>query len=64
MLGCIADAESDAIQIDPAESEAARGFSREQIAAALAGGPDEPHLPPALSIAHQLLRAWLEGSLR
>jgi NAD+ diphosphatase len=63
MLGCIADAESDAVHVDPAEIEDARWFSRDQIGAALAGGSGEPKLPPPFSIAHQLLRAWLEGSL-
>jgi NAD+ diphosphatase len=63
MLGCIADAQSDAVHIDPAEIEDARWFSRDEIRAALAGGPGEPRLPPPFSIAHQLLRAWLEGSL-
>jgi NAD+ diphosphatase len=64
MLGCIADAESDAIEIDRAEIEDARWFTREAIADALAGGTGEPKLPPPMSIAHRLLRAWLEGSLR
>jgi NAD+ diphosphatase len=63
MLGCVADAESEAIRIDPTELEDARWFTREAIRASLAGGVGLPMIPPPLSIAHQLLRAWIEGQL-
>jgi NAD+ diphosphatase len=63
MLGCIADAESDAIRIDPAEIEDARWFTRDEIRAALEGRPGPLSVPPAFSIAHQLLRAWIGGAL-
>ena len=63
MLGCVADAESEAIRVDPAELEDARWFTREEIVAALAGSPGPLMVPPPFSIAHQLLRAWIEGSI-
>lgn len=64
MLGCIADAESEAVRVDPAELEDARWFTLAQVRASLAGGRGEPGLPPPLAIAHQLLRAWSAGELR
>ena len=63
MLGCIADALSEAIRIDPAELEDARWFTREEIAAALAGAAGPLMVPPPFSIAHQLLRAWIGGTI-
>ena len=63
MLGCIADAESEAIRVDPAELEDARWFTQGEIRAALDGRPGPLSVPPAFSIAHQLLRAWIGGTL-
>ncbi|HVH16909.1 MAG TPA: NAD(+) diphosphatase [Myxococcota bacterium] len=63
MLGCIADALSETIRIDPAELEDARWFTREEIAAALAGAAGPLMVPPPFSIAHQLLRAWIGGAI-
>jgi NAD+ diphosphatase len=63
MLGCVADAESEAIRIDPAELEDAQWFTRDAIRASLVGGGGVPQVPPPFSIAHQLLRAWCDGEL-
>ncbi len=60
MIGCIAEAESEAIQIDPAEIEEARWFSLEEVRAALAGSTDPLAVPPPFAIAHHLIRAWAE----
>ena len=63
MLGFIADAESEDIRIDPAGLEDAQWFTRDAIRASLAGGGGLPQIPPPMSIAHQLLRAWSDGEL-
>ncbi len=66
MIGCHALADDPAITIDPAELEDARWFARADVAAALAGesGDDGIQIPPALAIAHQLMRWWLERGSR
>jgi NAD+ diphosphatase len=60
MLGCVAQAESEAIAIDPAEIEEARWFSRDALRAALAGRKSDLTIPPPFAIAHHLIRAWVE----
>jgi NAD+ diphosphatase len=60
MIGCHADAESPGLKIDTAELEDARWFSRDEVRAALAGGPDAPfQAPPPAAIARTLLERWL-----
>ncbi|RKF14600.1 NAD(+) diphosphatase [Roseovarius spongiae] len=63
MLGCIGEALSDAITIDPLEIEHAMWVPREEIAAAFAG--QHPTLAPARpgAIAHFLLRNWLADTM-
>lgn len=61
MLGCLAEAESEAIQVDRSELEDAAWFDRATLRAALAAACDELIVPPALAIAHQLMRAWADG---
>jgi NAD+ diphosphatase len=61
MIGCHAFADSAELDIDTTELEEADWFSREEIAAAMAGGEDGRLAPPpSVAIAHQLLRWWLE----
>lgn len=60
MLGCVADALTTAITIDPEEIETARWVPRAELAAAIAGRADFT-LPPPLAIAHHLIRHWLDG---
>ncbi len=65
MIGCYAHAKAREITLDPHELEDARWFTRPEIADMVANaGPDESllRMPPPLSIAHQLARAWLEES--
>lgn len=60
MLGCHALTEGLELNIDTAELEDARWFSREEVAAAVKGSPDasfEP--PPRTAIARTLLEHWL-----
>ncbi len=58
MLGCIAEAETSEVTIDPGELEQARWFPREVVRAALAQESQELLVPPAMAIAHHLMRAW------
>lgn len=58
MIGCIAEGESAAIEVDPAELEEARWFSRDALRAALDGRRDDLWVPPPFAIAHHLIRAW------
>lgn len=61
MLGCHAYTTSDALKVDTTELEEAHWFTREEIAAAMAGDEDGRLLtPPSVAIAHQLLKWWLE----
>lgn len=61
MIGCWGYAETFDIHLDPFELEDAKWFSRLQIASMVANWQDREQLrmPPPLSIAHQLARAWL-----
>lgn len=64
MVGCWGEALSDRIVIDPVELVEARWAPREEIQAMLEGRhPDGHELPPPLSIAHTLIRAFAEGKL-
>lgn len=63
MLGCAGEALGDAITIDPAELEAARWVTREEMVEVMGGR--HPELRPARkgAIAHFLIRAWLADAL-
>jgi NAD+ diphosphatase len=63
MLGCLGEALSEALRVDHSELEDARWFSRDEVRAALAGAPGPLGVPPPMAIAHQLMRAWVEGLL-
>jgi len=59
MLACLAEATSEALDIDHAELADARWVSRAQVRAALVGAPDASlMLPPPLAVAHHLLYLW------
>lgn len=63
MIACVAEAESDRIQIDPSELEAAMWVDRDGVAAALAYEASAPFVPPPhYAIAHSLMRLWLNGA--
>lgn len=63
MIGCLAEATSRDIVIDPNELEAARWFGRDEVAQMLARAhPDGLFAPPPVAIAHHLIRAFLEGA--
>ncbi|MGL4811596.1 MAG: NAD(+) diphosphatase [Beijerinckiaceae bacterium] len=61
MIGCLAEAENDAITIDPHELVDARWFSRDETAAMLEQRhPDGLQCPPSIAIAHHLMRQWVD----
>ncbi|NNL65572.1 MAG: NAD(+) diphosphatase [Myxococcales bacterium] len=60
MIGCIAEALSEEITIDPAELEDARWFTRDALRAALAGDGSALIVPPRFAVAHHLIRAWVD----
>jgi NAD+ diphosphatase len=63
MMACIADADGDALTIDPNELEDAIWVDRAGVEAALAGSSDAPFLaPPHFAIAHTLLTRWARGA--
>ena len=60
MIGCSATALDRDLTIDYTELDDARWFSREEVAASLAGDPAAPFLPPPKwAIARTLLEHWL-----
>jgi NAD+ diphosphatase len=60
MLGCHARALGDDLTIDFTELDDARWFTRDDIAAAIAGEPDAAfQAPPRFAIARTLLDDWL-----
>ena len=59
MLGCYAEAASDAFRIDGHEIEDARWLTRNEVRARLAHEvEDAMKLPVAIAIAHHLIRDW------
>lgn len=61
MIGCLAMADSRELAVDESELEDARWFSRAEVAEAMARGAEADSFvpPPAVAIAHMLLRWWL-----
>ena len=70
MIGCHADATSTDIEVDRDEIGDAQWFTRDEVAQALAATDAgvEPSggagfgVPPPFTIAHQLIRAWVEAA--
>ena len=60
MIGCHAEVEHMDFQVDEKELAEARWFSREELKQAMAGN-SELMVPPAMAIAHQLIKAFVEG---
>jgi NAD+ diphosphatase len=61
MIGCFAQAADTDIVIDTTELEDARWFTRDEVAAMLAGThADKLGAPKAYAIAHHLLKAYVE----
>jgi NAD+ diphosphatase len=60
MLGCVAEALTSEIRVDPAELDDARWFSRDALRAAIEGRSSDVSVPPPFAIASHLIRAWVE----
>lgn len=58
MIGCLGEALSTEIQIDPLELEHAEWFDRATVREALAGRSRKLVVPPSLALAHHLIREW------
>jgi NAD+ diphosphatase len=67
MIGCLGEAVSEEITIDPEEMAEVRWFEREEVRAMVARSrtdapvPNETTLPPPLAIGHQIARRWAFG---
>lgn len=61
MFGLVAEAESDAITLDPAELEDARWISRDELGQVMLGTHATLRAPRAGSIAGWLMAGWLAG---
>ncbi|MGB7656128.1 MAG: NADH pyrophosphatase, partial [Novosphingobium sp.] len=60
MIGCHSFTDNPELTVDHTELEEADWFSREEIAAAMAGDESGRLLtPPSQAIAHHLLKWWL-----
>ncbi len=61
MIGCMAEAASEEIAIDGNELEEARWFDRDELTEMIEAWHNmrAERLPPPMSIAHQLCRAWI-----
>ncbi|MGH7059587.1 MAG: NAD(+) diphosphatase, partial [Stellaceae bacterium] len=67
MIGCLGEALSEEIEIDPEEMAEVRWFEREEVQAMVARSrtdapvPNQTTLPPPLAIGHQIARRWAFG---
>jgi len=60
MIACVGLTDDDTLVVDHTELEEAKWVTRDEVAAALAGDPDAPFLPPPpYAIAHTLFGRWL-----
>ncbi|KAL8615929.1 hypothetical protein ACOMHN_034605 [Nucella lapillus] len=63
MLGCIAHARTEDIQMDPEELEDVRWFSKGEVTQMMCGQhPDLLFIPPPTAIATQLIMSWATRS--
>ena len=61
MLGCYARTDDEELVLDTTELADGRWFTREEVAAAIAGEPDAPFgAPPRHAIANHLMQWWLD----
>lgn len=60
MIGCYARAKTTDITVDMNELSDARWFTREEVRNSLYKGSKDLRMPPALAIAHQLVKSWVE----
>jgi NAD+ diphosphatase len=63
MIGLIAEVENEDAAPDQTELDEVRWFTREEANTLIAGALPGVMAPGAMAIAHQLIRAWAEGSV-
>ncbi|MEO8927659.1 MAG: NAD(+) diphosphatase [Caulobacteraceae bacterium] len=61
MIGLIAEVDAGEAVADKIEIDEVRWFTRSQARALIGGKIEDARAPPALAIAHQLIKAWAEG---
>jgi NAD+ diphosphatase len=61
MIGLIAEVEDEEAAPDQTELSEVRWFTRDEARDLLAGKIEATFAPPPLAIAHQLIKAWVEG---
>ena len=61
MIGLFAEVEDGNARADGTELSDVRWLTRDEARDVLAGTHPEVKAPPAMAIAHQLIRAWVEG---
>lgn len=61
MMGVTCEAEAERITLDEAELEEAKWFSKDEVKAVFAKQSGAFARPPRFTIAHQLLRHWIES---
>lgn len=65
MIACLAQAQDDALTLDPTEIEDAIWCDADQVRAAMAADPGAPFLaPPTMAVAWHLLAHWLADVAR
>ncbi|HEY5071674.1 MAG TPA: NAD(+) diphosphatase [Caulobacteraceae bacterium] len=62
MIGLIAEVEDGEARPDQSELEEVRWFTRAQAGALIRGELPDAKAPGAMAIAHQLIKAWVEGA--
>jgi len=65
MIGCVGEALSEAVKIDPKELESARWFERHEVEAMLRDSEDMAaplRIGAPIALAHQLAKRWLAGA--
>jgi len=62
MIGLIAEIETENALADNIEIDEVRWFSRADAGALIRGELADAKAPPGMAIAHQLIKAWAEGS--
>ncbi len=60
MIGCYARATTTEITVDMNELSDAKWFSRDEVRESLQRKSGDLRMPPALAIAHQLVKSWIE----
>lgn len=58
MIGCLAEAATTEIKMDPEEMTDVQWFSREEVLLALEDKSEKLMLPGRIAIAHHLIRSW------